>query len=63
MSDHRKRPCDQAAAGQCDVLQRHLFLRRGRLGAGYRHRVGAIPRARFRPAQEDDAEPGAGRLR
>ena len=43
------------------ILQGRLRLRRGRLCAGDRHRMGAVPRARFRPAEEGDAEPGAGR--
>ena len=33
----------------------------GAVGAGDRHRMGAIPRARFRPAEEGDGEAGAGR--
>ena len=38
-----------------------LCLRRGRLRAGDRHRMGAVPRARFRPAEAGDGEAGAGR--
>ena len=46
---------------QCHVLRQRLFLRRGRLGAGDRHRVGGIPRARFRPAEDGHGAAGAGR--
>ena len=43
------------------VLQGRLRLRRGRLRAGDRDRMGAVPRARFRAAEDDHAAPGAGR--
>ena len=35
----------KAHARQCHLLRQRLFLRRGRLRAGDRHRVGGIPRA------------------
>ena len=37
---------------QCRLLPGRLSLRRRRLGAGDRHRVGAVPRARFRAAED-----------
>ena len=46
---------------QRHLLRRRLCLRRGRLRAGDRHRMGAVPRARFRAAEDDHGEPGAGR--
>ena len=47
--------------GQRHLLQRRLCLRRGRFRAGDRDRMGAVPRARFRAAQEGDGAAGAGR--
>ena len=52
----------QALCERRHLLRRRLFLRRGRLRAGDRHRMGAVPRARFRPAQGRDGQAGAGRL-
>ena len=48
---HRRRPI-------CDG---RLRLRRGRRRAGHRHRMGAVPRARLRPAEDDHGEAGPGR--
>ena len=51
----------KSRADQRDLLRRCLCLRRGRRRAGHRDRMGAVPRARFRPAQGCDGATGAGR--
>ena len=41
----------QEGAARRDLLRRPLRMRRGRRRAGHRHRMGAVPRARSRPAE------------